>query len=273
MIELCYETNNYSPRLEALFSKPVQRYPLLTEQLEAAAQAGFQFVGIDRGSVEYFLGRDNNTLKDIRKAMDRLPLQCLEVADISILDNQDATLSDATMVLDMAQAFGAQYVQAGIQGDLKRVGECARQLEKRVTDVGAKLALEYMPFSPLNSIQVALDFMEREGLENTVLVIDNWHFFMAGDQWAELEGLPVERIGYVQFSDYPVTRSGDLLCETVNGRVLPGEGHFDLERFCKAIKSKGYNKPVSVEVLSEVMRDKTPQEFAMAEYRAARRYW
>ena len=63
--------------------------------------------------------------------------------------------------------------------------------------------------------------------------------------------MPLGRIAYVQFSDAPDARSDDLLDETMNRRVMPGNGGFELERFASTLLlERGWEGLVSIEVLS-----------------------
>ena len=60
---------------------------------------------------------------------------------------------------------------------------------------------------------------------------------------------------------------------TVNERLLPGEGVFDLARFCAELRLIGFDGVLSCEVLSSAWRERTPAHYAQAEFTAARRYW
>jgi sugar phosphate isomerase/epimerase len=61
--------------------------------------------------------------------------------------------------------------------------------------------------------------------------------------------------------------------ETTQRRVLPGEGHFDLERFARCLRSRGWDGAVSIELLSAEMRSWPREVFAKRVHAAARPYW
>jgi len=269
---LCYETNNYSPRLAQFFEKPLQNCPDLEVQIAAAATAGFQFIGIDRGSVENYC-RSGRTLDQLRRTLDQHGLRCLEVADISVTGDEEASVAEANQVLEIAEGLDAGFVQASVFGEIESAMSTAQRVQNLAVAAGTRLALEYQPFSSLTGIQATLEFLKHGELYDTVIVLDSWHFFHGPDDWSDLEELPIEMIAFIQFDDHPRLKTGDMLFETVNCRVLPGEGVFDLDRFCMTLKAKGYRNPISVEVLSSAMREWSPLRFAEELYRASRPYW
>jgi sugar phosphate isomerase/epimerase len=270
---LCYETNNYSPRLADFFADRNILYPPLSAQLQAAADNHYTLVGMDMGSIGNYLEAGHDPAQ-LRAELNRLDLRCLEVAEISITDDIDAALFVIETLLPVAEAVGAQFIQGSIFGDLAgAAAAAARAVEARLAASGIGLALEFLPFSPLDSIAATRDFIRAARLKNSKIVLDTWHFFLGRDQWGELDALPVGDIAYVQFNDHAALRSDDLLFETVNYRLLPGAGGFDLARFSALLQAKGYRGAISVEVLSAEMRAWRPQDFAAAEYRAARAFW
>lgn len=268
---LCYETNNYSPTLASLFATPLEIFPSLEEQFYAASLQGFRYVGLDSGSLHSFL--QHATVGEIQLLLLEHELKCLEVTDISIGENERATLQAARPLVDLANKIDAQFIQVSVFGDLNAAAQSARAVEALLTDSSVKLALEFLPFSPINSIAMAQQFIREAGLQRTRIVLDSWHFFLGPDQWMELANLNPSELAYVQFCDHGRELSDDLLSETVNNRVLPGEGCFDLERFCRQIKQIGFQGPISVEVLSNTLRQWPPRTFAGAEYRSARQFW
>jgi sugar phosphate isomerase/epimerase len=153
-----------------------------------------------------------------------------------------------------------------VLASLRRAADLARA-------AGARLALEYLPFTPLRSIRDTLDAIDRAGIPDARVVVDTWHFFNGPESWADLDALPLERLAYPQFDDAPELASDDLMYETTQRRVLPGEGHFDLERFARSLRGRGWDGVVSVELLSAEMRRWPREVFAKRVHAAARPYW
>lgn len=269
---LCYETNNFSPHLAEYFASPVARYPGLIAQLEAAAQAGFTLVGLDMGSIAGFLD-SGGTLPALRAELQRLGLRCLEISEFSISADADASVAAAQTLLVIAEAVAAQFIQASVFAAPPAAAAAAARVDALLTGTGIALSLEYLPFSPLDSIAATRAFIDTAGLRNTRILVDTWHFFHGPDRWSDLEQLPGAEIAYIQFNDHPALQGTDLLFETVNRRCLPGAGRFELERFCNTVIASGFGGAVSLEVLSSSLRDGSPAAYAAAGYRAARRYW
>ena len=83
----------------------------------------------------------------------------------------------------------------------------------------------------------------------------------------------MQRREHLLFDDAPELASDDLMYETTQRRALPGEGRFDLTRFATCLRSRGWDGPVSVEVLSAEMRSWPREVFARRVHAAARPYW
>jgi sugar phosphate isomerase/epimerase len=142
-----------------------------------------------------------------------------------------------------------------------------------LADAGARLAVEYLPWTPVASATVAHDLVASVPDTGARVLPDVWHHFRGPDTWAELDALPLDAIAYVQFSDALPMTSDDIVDETVSRRVFPGEGEFDLDTYCEHLRAKGFDGVVSIEVLSAAMRDMDPGEFTRRAFAATSRYW
>ena len=267
MVELCYETIQFSPFIDP------QSDADLPGQIRAAGAAGFEWIGIDAPSVAQHRARGGGLDELVRMLRDA-GLRCLEVQPLVVSADAARTLANARETAELAQAFGAPWIQsgltdapnAGVLDNLARAAAVARS-------AGAALALEYLPFTPLRSIRETLAAIDAAGVPDARVVVDTWHFFNGPETWADLEALPLERLAYPQFDDAPELASDDLMYETTQRRALPGEGHFDLVRFAHSLRSRGWDGPVSVEVLSAEMRSWPRDVFAKRVHAAARPYW
>jgi sugar phosphate isomerase/epimerase len=134
------------------------------------------------------------------------------------------------------------------------------------------VALEFLPMMPIDTIAKTLSIVHR--VDGPVGVcVDTWHFFRGPDTWVELEALPPADLAYVQFNDALPLAGDDLMSETLQRRTLPGEGEFELARFCEIIRAKGYDGPVAVEIMSSELRAEGPHEYARKCEAGARTYW
>jgi sugar phosphate isomerase/epimerase len=267
MAELCYETIQFSPFIDPASDADLPR------QIRAAAAAGFEWIGIDAPSVAQFRAR-GGTLAELARMLRDAGLRCLDVQPLIVRADADQTLADARETAELAHALGAPWIQAGlvdppgaaVLDNLARAADVART-------AGAGLALEYLPFTPLRSIRDTLAAIDAAGVPDARVVVDTWHFFHGPETWADLDGLPLERLAYPQFDDAPALASDDLMYETTQRRALPGEGRFDLGRFAGSLRGRGWDGPVSVELLSAEMRAWPRELFARRAHDASRAYW
>ena len=267
MNALCYETINRSP-----YIVPEQTADL-PAQIEAASAAGFSLIGIDVASIAQHRER-GGTLAELASALDAAGLRCFELQPLVVDGDERETLIQAESIAEIAEALRPDWIQSGVSSD---VDEAAIQNFRKAAEVlhstGAKLAIEYLPFISLCSIATTRDFLHRAEVEGARIVVDTWHFFNGPDDWSDLEALTLDELAYPQFDDAPELESDDLMFETTQRRVLPGNGSFDLKRFCEVLRTKGYNGPVSVEILSAEMRTLPPAEFARRVFEAAAPFW
>lgn len=134
------------------------------------------------------------------------------------------------------------------------VAERFAGLCRRASEHGLKVALEFLPWTDVNTIEKAWKLIEASGEPNAALALDTWHFFRGGSTPEMLEAVPADRIAVIQLSDGPLSKMDDELEATFRFRRLPGEGDFDLERLFRLLIEKGVTAPIGVEVLSEDLR-------------------
>ena len=262
---LCLNLFQYSPYAG---TAPV---PPLDDQLAATAAAGFGLVGLDMYSLDA-LGVPPGAL---RRALDHHGLRCFEMLGLSVDDDDATSLKMAAAVARWVAESGADWVltivAAPVDAELvDRFGRCA----DLVVAEGGRLALEFLPFLPVSSIDGARSLCDAVGAQRARVLIDSWHVFRGTDTLAGVAATPAEAIGYVQFDDaLPVV--GELPNEVMTRRVWPGLGEFDLAGFADAIKATGYRGPVSVELLNESWRRDglRPSEFARRAMQTARPHW
>ena len=125
----------------------------------------------------------------------------------------------------------------------------------------------------MNDVRTTREVIRRAAQPDVKLLVDTWHVEHGPSSWEDLESVALDELAYLQFDDHPPLESGDLFRETISRRALPGDGEFELERFARLYRAKGYAAPVSVEILNEAMRAWPKDLFAQRVYDAAIRYW
>jgi sugar phosphate isomerase/epimerase len=104
-------------------------------------------------------------------------------------------------------------------------------------------------------------------------MVDTFHFSRGASTWEELDSLPLDALAYVQFDDALPPASDDVMHETMHRRTMPGEGELDLSRFAAALRRRGWSGTVSVEVLSEELRQLDVADFAGRAFATTAPYW
>jgi len=243
-------------------------------RVSAAAGAGFSGIGLfigdylmlrdegrDDAWIEQVLARSGVCLAELEVLVDWCPLA-------------DRGLRWLETACHIGERFKARHVVVNgpFSGPLRDAGPAFARLCDAAAEAGLLVALEHLPFTNVDSLTTALGIVEAAGRDNGGLCLDSWHHFRGGENWEVLKGLPAGRINSVQLNDgleNPVV--ADYYHETVNHRLPPGDGAFDLERYLAALHDCGYAGPVSVEVLSDDLRELPPERVCSELARATRR--
>ena len=155
--------------------------------------------------------------------------------------------------LNVAQGFGTHV-------DLDRAAGALAGVCDRAWEFGLLITLEYLPWSGIPDPQTALAIVERTGRANATLMVDTWHTFRSGADEAQLRAIPGARVGSVQINDAPTEPAENLVTETLNARLLPGEGAIPLVRWLRILDAIGSRAPIGVEVFSSALDALPPVE-------------
>jgi sugar phosphate isomerase/epimerase len=246
----------------------------LAALLDAAAGAGFDAVGLDLQSVTGSAG-----------VASKVRARGLAVTDVGVLTvgaaEADRVASArkgheqaAETLAELAAAVGATRCvtvltappSAGSVAALRRCGAI-------LAGAGARLALEFLPYGPLPTLEMALRVCGEVGWDRCGLQLDAWHFLNSGRPWPLLRSVRADQIALLQVSDVRPPVGDDLRYEGRFRRAVPGTGDGDLPRFLEIVHGGGYAGPVSVEVLSLEVQARPPAAAAHDLYTALARCW
>jgi sugar phosphate isomerase/epimerase len=234
------------------------------EVLAVASDAGFEAVGTFA----------HLATADATAAYAASEVRCHEVLSLLIGDDAADVITQAETVAAAAAAVDAPWVltffRSPIVPEVRAVLPRAAAL---LAEAGSGMAVEFAPMSSVATIADALAVVELVAPGHAGVLLDTWHFFVGADSWSELEQLPIDRIAYVQFDDALPPDPEHLMRATMRHRKLPGEGAFELERFASSLLQRGWEGTVSVEVLSDELRQLPVPEFARRAYETTARYW
>ena len=272
MIEYCFETVNWSPYFG--FANPD-----VSGMIRAAADHGFRWISFDLRTIDHYRAR-GGTHQSLRAELAAFGVKLLAVHSLAVGGDIDEVEKLAKPVVEACHALGAHFLHAGVVAPVDdQVIAATRHAGRMCEAVGVGFAVEFLPFLPVASIAQTRDLLRASGLKGPGLVVDSWHFFYGPDDWAALETVTADEIAYIQFDDHGPLPKGvlstgaDLLAETTQNRVLPGEGRFDLKRFTETLRRTGYDGVVGPEILSAQLRAQPPGQAAQRIMETTKPYW
>lgn len=171
--------------------------------------------------------------------------------------------------LDVAEQLGATIVLVCSNATPDALDDpdlSAEQLHRVAELAGARgvtVAYEALAWGThVSRIRDAWKVVVAADHPSLTLAVDTFHLLARGDDDAALDGVPGERIGFLQVADAPVLGL-DVLQLSRHHRVFPGQGSFDIASVVGAVVEAGYRGPVSLEVFSDVVREADPHVNAL----------
>lgn len=251
------------------------RSPLLLRQrVEAASAAGFSGFGLLSEDLPAAVAAYG--LPGIRAILADNGIVHLELESIPFWwdDGPHRAETDRVRrsVLEAAEVLGPRHIKVTPDGDdgpwdparwAARFGELAAQAQ----GVGARLGIEFFPWSNIKTLHDGLRLVAEAGHEAAGVIIDTWHVARAGTPVADLASVPLTRIIGVELDDADQRVVGTLFEDTVHRRRYCGEGSLDLTGMIGALRTAGWTGPWGVEILSD---DHRSQPVAQALDRAAK---
>jgi sugar phosphate isomerase/epimerase len=246
------------------------------DRCAAAAKVGFRGIGLWHADLEHVL--ETYSLDEMARIMagHGLDLHELEFLMEWFLDPSDERRveSDRTrrLLWEAAAALPAHHVKVGnIPGtpcDIDRLTERFAELcEDAARHHDVPVVYEFMPFDVnVRDLDTALALVEGAGAANSGLAIDVWHMSKLGIPPSDMGRIPLRYLSWVELNDGRLQDMPDLIDETVNHRLLPGEGEFDVRGYVDACRRAGYAGPWGVEVLSAELRELPMEEIFSRAY-------
>jgi 4-hydroxyphenylpyruvate dioxygenase len=139
---------------------------------------------------------------------------------------------------------------------LRRLAELAGQR-------GMRIAYEALAWGRhVSTWQHSWDIVRRADHPALGLCLDSFHVLSRTDAYADIAGLPGDRIFFLQLADAP-RLAMDVLQWSRHHRLFPLQGSLDLVGFTQAVLAAGYRGPRSLEVFNDVFRQADPQRTAV----------
>ncbi|GAA4810101.1 sugar phosphate isomerase/epimerase [Sphingosinicella ginsenosidimutans] len=239
--------------------------------IDSAARAGF-------GSVGLWIEPDKWTPRKVTAVRSALRAHGLSAIDAEVVRLVAGPLPPAQrrMVEIAAEVGAANVLVVGQDPDLPGVADAFAQMCALGETCGVRIALEFMLFSSVRTLDDAIAIVRGAGSPAAALLIDPLHLDRAGYAPGDVAALPGEWLPYAQFCDAPAARLDrddhvGLLAEARDDRALPGEGVLPLRALLGALPP---DIPLSIELRSKELRDAFPDpvERAAAVERATSRF-
>ncbi|MDT5151140.1 MAG: hypothetical protein QOI01_2873 [Mycobacterium sp.] len=164
------------------------------------------------------------------------------------------------LLFEAAEALAPVFVKIGSENgpaisDPMRLAVPLRELAAQAAAHGTRIAIETMPFSAIATVPMGAEIIAAAGHPAAGLLVDAWHVFRAGTSLDELcTALRPEMIFGVELDDAAPEVIGTLFEDTVDRRLLCGEGSFDLTGLVRVLRNLGFDEPWGVEILSTSYR-------------------
>lgn len=130
-----------------------------------------------------------------------------------------------------------------------------RELADQAVEHGTRIAIETMPFSIISTVPMGAEIIAAAGHAAVGLLVDAWHVFRAGTSLDELrDSLTPGLVFGVELDDAAAAVVGTPFEDTVDNRLLCGDGTFDLTGLVTFLRELGFDGPWGVEILSTSFR-------------------
>lgn len=241
--------------------------------IDAAAAAGFAQFAPDCPAIAAWLAA-GRTLPQLATRFRDAGVGCGVVTVAALLDGSEQQGPALAFAAAAADALETPMLQVNVAAAGPAAQRAAlEQACAQLDGTGLRLALEYMPTTPLATLADTLALVEAVGPERAGALVDIWHHSCDPDGWDTLATIPLAAIAYAEFDDARPRAGPDLTTEMLHRRTMPGNGVLDCARFAALLAARGYAGMVSVEVLDAEWRGRPVADFARACRETARHFF
>lgn len=240
-------------------SNSTMHLPVLL-QARVAKDVGWDGIFVREEHVRRYLGSEAGTFRQLRAALGPLqPVNLGALRDVERWRPQEraALLQEAEALTELAAGIGALYVQV-LSGPVDPGGDYPGPVEltrselrlvtaeglRSVADIGAPHGIRYylepLAWTPLSSLDLAVEAIDAAERDNVGLVLDYWHLWNSGATPETLARLDPRIVFGVDFGD-SLGPAGAGLDDQRSRRIWPGDGAIPLGEWTDAIRSTGFD--------------------------------
>lgn len=255
--------------------------------LRAIAKAGFQGVELRRDETFEYL--KNHSIADLKKILDETGLDVVSWNAIELFslctEGEFLDMYEySERLMKIGKKIGCDFIIAvpSFKKDAVVPEEKYFELTVERFKILRQLAKKHdftMGFEPLGFEDCSVRMMdfalkiieetEKDGLKKSPLVIDTFHYFLAGHSVDALKKIDASRLGLVHFNDSTDKDFGEL---RDGDRIWPGSGIFKLKAFMETLKEIKYQGYISIELFNKDYWKLTPEECAEKAYESLKNY-
>lgn len=250
------------------------RQDRLPELLDAYAAAGFENVEFQLGAVHEYLDGGHD-VEDVRSLLAERDLRCVGGFESTVACFGDDPIEDNEGIIENARILadlGADTMVVGTDGPDANdasggtdvVDACSETLAAIARRVDLTICLEFNWSPVVRSLRSAALVSRASGRANVGVLFDPAHYHCTPTKFGDITEETVAEIAHVHVDDM-ADRPGDL-SHPNDDRVLPGEGHLDLDRLLGRVESAGYDGYFSIELFDDDLRAIPPEDAARRMY-------
>ena len=249
----------------------------LPTRATAAGRAGYRGLGLMHGDLMRLLDRHGAAgIHTILADNGLVHLELEPVLDWFVAGDAAAAPDRVRAeLMDAAARLGARHVKvAGALDRGKSVGldrqrDAFQVVAQQARAAGTLAVLEPIAFSDIPDLDTGIAVLGDTVGRGGALLLDSWHVARGAISLGRIASLPPGLIGAVELNDGSAEARGDPLAETLNDRLLCGEGDFDLAGLIAASRAAGYDGPWGVEIFSDAQRERGVTDAAQLSFDTA----
>lgn len=240
------------------------------QQVQIASQAGYEGIELWMKDIEQFLST-GGTIEQLRSALEEADITFVNaIAFFEWADENPEVrakaFKQAEEEMRLLKALGCQSIAAPPFGQVESVSldEMAERFHKLVElgrKIGVEPILEFWGMArKLSTLQEALYVLNTSGVENGKMLVDPFHMYVGGSDFAGLNDVKGQQIGVFHVNDYPDTPPIGEIGD--QHRVFPGEGMAPLADVAQMLHKNGYEGYLSLELFIEDFGERDALEIA-----------
>jgi 2-keto-myo-inositol isomerase len=134
-----------------------------------------------------------------------------------------------------------------------------RMMSDVASDIG--LAFEFLgkPGCSVPTLDMAIDIVTETDRANVGMVIDTFHFHAGGSQMADLARVPIDKLFVVHLNGCEDLPKAEL---TDAHRLFPGEGAIPIVEILSALRARGFDGTMSIEIFRPEYWERDPRAVA-----------